>query len=182
MKKKNNDKFILITVPHAVCDDRYDKIRTCDYVSVENAIKMKEILDTYNIHNEILIGDIPRTKIDLNRRKARNTKFHQNINEIINKINHEKLIVIDTHSGNFNKETPIVLLNMPSEKDNYLINKISKKINIKDNYIWNGSAMNYITNKCHKNDVPAVLIEFNENPRAKKIKNMHKKIIDSIIY
>lgn len=100
MQKK---QIVIITVPHSECLDREDlifKIRTCDYRAEQAAKILYHQLIQNGIKSEILIGDITRIKIDLNRKESRNTQFRTQLASKIKQYISEDydVFVIDMHS------------------------------------------------------------------------------------
>jgi len=92
---------IILTVPHALCI--YDnKNHTCDATAKKLAYKLMSKLGG-KITNNIttVIGNINRSKIDLNRIQSRKTEFRKIIVKIIKTWEKKKLkviFVIDCHS------------------------------------------------------------------------------------
>lgn len=151
-------KKIILTIPHAKCDpnDSYNK-HLCDYSAEENAKKLANTLKQQGFNPIVLKGNINRKKMDLNREKASQTLFHQNLDHLLDL--ESPTMVLDIHSGDFPSEDHLVLLDLKNEKDDQLITDLANTFSSK---IYQGSDANYIVKKSHDKGIKAMLIEFNE--------------------
>lgn len=147
MKKR----FVLLTIPHAKCGSSDN----CDKDVMNHANLLKKELDEQKIPNKMIVGNIERTKIDLNRKESRQTKFSKKVTKELNK----DVLVLDIHSFfNRNEESAYFLK---------LDNKMDKFINCSKIEAKKGTEENYIINRAIKKGKKGILIEFNNDKDQK---------------
>lgn len=155
----DREPFIIITVPHAECKKPITH-HNCDYTALENAKKIYKGLVKNNIRSTILVGNINRKEKDLNREEGKNTLFHRLLDRAFERHKNQNILVLDVHSGAFKEDSPLIILDQPSLQDNSIIADISSEIDVTS---YHGSKKNFIVEKSFQHQVPAVLMEFNEN-------------------
>jgi hypothetical protein len=72
----------IVTVPHAV-DDGIENGHSCDWTAEIAGRQLAHYLSELGVHTCLLIGEEPRTSIDLNRIESEGTPFHFELNELI---------------------------------------------------------------------------------------------------
>jgi len=89
--------FVLLTVPHAQGCDRLSSRHPCDTLAEGLAQYLQQ---SCSGNCEVLVGDIPRTVLDLNRKESRYTEYRQQIKKRIqyHMQRGEIVWVIDCHS------------------------------------------------------------------------------------
>jgi hypothetical protein len=171
--------LVVLTVPHSYCINK--KVRDCDRVALENAIKLSNSLGKRKINNILLKANIIRSKKDLNRILSYGTLFHRRFDNILNKNMDKHMLVLDIHSGDFDLIQYLTILVQLSLNDNILINRMKQITYL--NYtttIRLGAKDNYIVEKAISRNISALLFEFNENHKYPK--SFHNKIVDAILY
>lgn len=157
MKKKR----VLLTIPHAKCGES----GICDKDVLKHAENLKNELDKLNITNKMIIGNIERTKIDLNRKESKQTDFQKRIDKELDKID----ILLDIHSFYSPNRESAYFLKLDNRMDNFVK---CTNIDAKD-----GSKKNYIMDKAIRRGKKSILIEFNSSLNQK---NNYRKIADCI--
>jgi len=151
--------FVIITVPHAKCTAGIEK-HSCDYYAAESARILSSKLNADEIDNIVLEGDKNRFDIDLNRVESKDTEFHFILNGLIRQNSDRNILLIDMHSGRFKEnDSPFVPFHQPITLGNQIADTIATEF--KSN-IPEGSIDNFVVNKVMSWDVPAILIEVNE--------------------
>jgi hypothetical protein len=169
--KKKDDLFVILTVPHFKCQfplGQKTKLNyidhNCDTFSGICAIKISRLLFNLNIKNKLFFGDINRRECDLNREESKFTDFHKRLDNEIKKRQSQfsKLIVLDIHSGNFKEDIRLLILKQKNFCENGL-----RLLNLIHNYtnarIYLGGKANYICEKLSNENIPCLLLEFNES-------------------
>jgi hypothetical protein len=97
---KNLIPTAVITVPHYTCIKTVYHL--CDTKAYDMAKRIRDKLAEYGINTIILLGDINRSIIDLNRKESRNTEFRKvlrrEVKERISQNPQRKVFLIDCHS------------------------------------------------------------------------------------
>lgn len=190
MSFNNTQTTVFITVPHATCPTFQFKNKTlhpCDTLSSQSASILSKSLSNSGIVNHVFIGDIPRTKDDLNRERSRlTTKYRR---ELTQEMSEKKpSAVLDIHSypstgTGFAPDSEIVILD----------NSISypKKYSIQlNNMLRNSGISSYLIRGSEVNDIEeearlvyglrSVLLEFNESLDVSRIKEISNVITEWI--
>jgi hypothetical protein len=178
-------KNILLTVPHSKCLGNKDHI--CDYLAEKAAKNLRKKFES----SILILADQNRTFIDYNRKKARNSKWRENIRKIILSKNIDFLL--DIHSfpptsdsfGFFEdtKSLPEIVL-LDSYYDGKFLDKFTSinfnnyllSYKIKSKLLVGGD--NDITLDGRKYNIKSILIEYNEDLSSAKL-NYINKIISS---
>lgn len=169
---------ILITAPHSLCNTK-TTVRSCDLVANSVSDKLSFEFTKNKIDNIVLKSDILREKLDLNREVSSNSVFHINLSKIIkdNKIK----MCLDIHSfpnlDPLNKQKDIYLLvHEKTDLVKNFINYLQSNLNVsifwgKSKYSKNYEVegTNFILDRMHENNIPAILIEFYELIDIKKL-------------
>jgi len=93
---------IVISVPHAIGMPATGRMKGHDYIAEEMARKLAERLSAHPLY--LVVGDIPRDVMDLNRERARwKTHFRQMVREAI-KRDPQNTIHLDVHSFRINSK------------------------------------------------------------------------------
>jgi hypothetical protein len=164
--------FVLITVPHGYCPTKIG--RTCDLRASASAKILNEILTKNGQPHALVKANVARTIVDLNRKRPKRTqkvalhywqKFHHRIMHIIQREEHEKILLLDIHSfpkGHFNgaQITIIDIYKKSRVKLQHFILFIRAKLNL-DVKLYKGLD-NRIQNTYKKYTYP-LLIEFCED-------------------
>ncbi len=165
-------KEILFTVPHAACPPGYEEKHTCDFVAKDAA----DILRSKNADiSSLILGKVPRTKCDLNRKQCRNELFRKTIREMVEKYKYKTVVDVHSYPVGVEKgewdECDVVLMNieLPDGKD-YTMNlarRISKKgLSVG---IVSGTFANDIVLEMRQDlNKRSLLIEFNEKRFTKQ--------------
>lgn len=184
---------VIITVPHAKCPQfkvpttTTTTIHPCDTLSEKAASILHKSLTDNNIENFLFIGDIPRTKNDLNRERSRETTDYRL--KLTKKMSAKKqniVAVLDVHSypssgSTFPSDSEVVILDSasgsPKQYSTNLYNDL-RGSGVKA-YLIAGSEVNDIEREARTvHGLRAVLIEFNEalsDDRLEKISNVIAK-------
>jgi len=94
---------MIVTVPHGLCKENYNKKNhLCDLVAKSSGEYIYEGLKKGGIDVVLLIPEVTREAIDMNREISRNTKFRMEVNEAMK----DKLILWDIHSYPAMKDPP----------------------------------------------------------------------------
>ena len=153
---------IILTVPHAIAinNQRCKEHRYCDSLAIDAANIIQKTFVQHGIPSIILLGDINRSKIDLNRLESRNKTVFR---DILRKSINNKSIVIDIHSfpnteqwGFADPQKAIFLYDADIQKSPLAqiiskSNKLLKGIN------------NDIQDEMHELGLESILLEVNEN-------------------
>lgn len=178
-------KNILLTVPHSKCLGKKDHI--CDYL----AEKAARNLQTKFKNSILILADQNRTFIDYNRKKARKTKWRENIRNILEEKNIDFLLDIhsfppESESFGFFENTsslPEIVLLDSYYDGNFLDKSTSTKFNkyllqnkIRSKLLVGGT--NDIIIDGRKYNTKSILIEYNENLSFDRL-NFINQIISS---
>lgn len=88
--------FILISVPHNMCDDNHDAgEHTCDTIAEGIADYITELLSDRDIPYVLIYGDINRETMDLNRVGSRDSEFRKDLRDEFRDKPH---CLLDVHS------------------------------------------------------------------------------------
>jgi hypothetical protein len=164
--------LVILTIPHAECVEN----RICDKTAEENARKLSKTFTKQKITNIMIIGEINRELIDLNREESLGTPFFDELKSLINTYGDKNhLLLLDIHSGDFGNFR-FVILKLKEFKELDLINNIQNNTNA---VIMLGSKENFITQTATDLNIPALLLEFND--RIKYDKSFFEEIVDGVI-
>lgn len=111
-RSKTGGMKLLITVPHARCPPNVPPdSHPCDFA----AERMAKLIHQRVPNSKLLLGDVPRTALDLNRSAARESAYRETLRGLV----HEGVTVLDVHSyprGAFRTNTETVLLSNPANR------------------------------------------------------------------
>jgi hypothetical protein len=164
----------LIIVPHGYCDGKV-KVRHCDRRALEEANKLKSLVESKGHVVDFFIADRFRSQLDYNRKPARNSDIRNAIREKLKEYKDDRTIVFEMHSfpdvyadeGYDFKDARVALISIPKyEGDMYFLTKYvqdktgfeivaQKGVNTND-IQWDTSEMSNIHH---------YLIEFRENKK-----------------
>lgn len=149
---------ILLTVPHAYCDELLIYGHYCDPIAEEMAKKISR-----KIPVDLEIGDIPRPVCDLNRIACRITDFRRRISRKIKNFD----LILDIHSYPSDSEYgPWDITILEDRQPNlnltsYSLYKYLQSFGINVGLIYGKD--NDIIDEANEKGVDAFLIEFNES-------------------
>lgn len=140
----NYQKKVILSVPHAVCDQG----GPCDKKAAFFAELISKNLKKRKIEVHLHVADIPRKKCDLNRPQSRGTQFRNKI-DIDSSFLGPDNFLLDVHSAkteHFRLDFEILFLDLDDLKFTFLLDDYLKKSHIRS-YILGGSDLNDVTYK-----------------------------------
>jgi hypothetical protein len=189
IKHKKNDLFIIFTIPHAKCEAFDPKHLYCDELALYSAEMMQTSIQGNNdIDSILIIGNISRFFVDLNRKQLYKTKFFKKLKSaIILSKDYNHTILIDVHSGEFKESNSLVVpYDHDGIYDDKIINGLKRNLNLHEIDIKHGVIKeNFIIQYAFKNKIMSILLEFNENPNAYTDLNENQyfeKLMESITF
>jgi hypothetical protein len=186
---------ILLTVPHAKCKPGFDPTynHLCDFAAPQWATILKRAFEEENIEVDVIWGDIPRDKLDLNRIQGNDTMFHKKIRTFLS--THSDIFLIDCHSypiGHALDTYPYALL-CNAITDNTIKKSAQFRTIMKDvirntknslqksGITINTDSVNHILNVADEFNTPAVLIEMSPKTTYDDMKKLAKNIVEKIM-
>jgi hypothetical protein len=165
-------KRILITVPHAVCNQFTDENHQCDSLAHEFALNLEESFELNNIETKLLVGNIPRYTCDLNRVICENTEFVSRVKSEIKRTSlHLDIHSFPTSDENWRNYDVVLLVQNP---------KVISKVKNLSSYLNNRKVptaiypgvTNYLIEISQSFNVPSWLIEINEDTDSVEIADL----------
>lgn len=163
----------IITAPHASCPPKHEEMHLCDLKAEVLAKSLKTGSD------EILIGDIPRNNVDLNRDASASTEFQKKLTA---KLEDGHAILLDAHSfppGSHqygNNDVALLFNHVPHAQRFAMM--------VADELTWKGYQTmvdqrhdyDYNVARVEAHGMPGVLIEVNEMLRDAQVKEVAETI------
>ena len=123
-------RFIII-VPHGYCDEKVE-IRHCDRRALEEANKLKALIESKGHVVDFFIADRFRSQLDYNRKPSRDSAIRNAIRKKIREYKDDRVVIFEMHSfpdvyadeGYDFKDARVALLSIPKyEEDMYFLTK-----------------------------------------------------------
>lgn len=178
--KEQKGVKILITAPHAEPSDVNG--HTYDVIAGEMAKSLASLLKGKGYSPVLILGDVPRTELDLNRPEGEGTDYHNYINAELE----GATLLIDVHSyppdSKRYTDYEMVVLDMPVE--GYEVAKgVYAKLRAKNLNValLPGYTRDYDVMKAIERGVNAVLIEHNEDTNIKVLSELEADAIDEYL-
>jgi len=121
--------LVILTIPHNICI-KPPPPHNCDHIALSSAQRLKDYISKKAIDTYILYGDINRTLIDLNRKESKKSSFHKKLDKTIQNLSKShQLILLDLHSGSFEKDISLIILKQVKFESLNLLNIIQNYTN-----------------------------------------------------
>lgn len=174
--KKSSRWHVILTVPHGICPrvtpQSYLNTHPCDLSAAQMGSMIQKAFQNLNISTYLVMADVPRTVIDLNRLVGRNTELTHFRNRIRSEISlhYPYAMILDIHSYPKDK-TEWVNYNMVIlDSDNRILSlgKIlndaleKSKLGIQCLYVTTTKVNDIMDEALYEYDIYAALLEFNE--------------------
>ena len=171
------DISVVITVPHSLCNTNVHQ-RHCDSMAQEAATSLYEMIP---FEKHIILADMYRYDIDLNRDVSRNTHFRKQLSQLMH-IPNKFILVLDIHSfdeGYADAEL-VILTGMPC-KTGYIQRLYEKlRYNHVDVKIFDTLKSNDIYHEASLLNLFCVLIEYSEYLQHDRLDFINQIITDWI--
>ena len=121
----------LIIVPHGYCDKKKET-RHCDRRALEEANKLKSLIESKGHNVDFFIADRFRAEIDYNRKPSRDSAIRNAIHKKIIEYKDDRIVIFEMHSfpDNYDdegydfKNSHVALVSIPKyEEDMYFLTK-----------------------------------------------------------
>jgi hypothetical protein len=178
--------MILITTPHSFCTKT--KNRTCDLKAETAAIELLNSLTKKGFVVFWLPANVDRSIIDLNRKNSRNVPWRKQLLNLLSNL--KPSLIIDVHSfvPKYNPEFGKYNVVFPGQKPSNLVifegpNNYLNNISI-SNFLQkalkypvrkNETCLDILVESAEQN-IPGVLLEFNEDISGETIKQICEKL------
>jgi sirohydrochlorin ferrochelatase len=186
-QSKSAGKHVILTVPHAVLDFMHEEheknVHPFDWRAKKVAKAIYQELGSHKISVDLLLSDVPRKILDLNREESRGYQWRKEVIARIEKgqENGEDIYLFDIHSfGNEDrdewKDEAIVVMDGTLEKDAIVAKLKEVKENIRHIDV---KKRDDIVIMAQKAGAEALLLEFNESEEIiseQDIKKVAEKI------
>jgi hypothetical protein len=126
----------LIIVPHGYCDSKVE-VRHCDRRALEEANKLKALIESKGYNVDFFIADRFRAELDYNRKQARNSEIRNAIRSKLKEYKNDRTIIFEMHSfpDNYSdegydfKDARVAFLSIPKYEDDmyFLTDYIQEK-------------------------------------------------------
>jgi hypothetical protein len=164
----------LIIVPHGYCDGKIE-VRHCDRRALEEANKLKALVESKGHKVDFFIADRFRAEIDYNRKPSRGSAIRNAIREKLIEYNGDRVVVFEMHSFPDNyadagydfKDARVALLSIPKyEEDMFFLTKYVQEKTGFEIVAQRGTETNDIQwDTSNLGDIHHYLIEFRENKK-----------------
>lgn len=164
---------VVITAPHAKCNENDIKLHMCDLISGEVAETLHKKLINSGIYSKLLIPDLRKIICNMNRLRCRKTKFRLRLTKYMR--NNCKML-LDIHSFNKIDNCDLYIIEQYNTPQ-YVLDLINK---FNDNNVSSKvftSFKNDILNEARLMNIKSILLNFNESLDKNKIIS----IIDIIV-
>lgn len=164
---------VVITAPHAKCNENDIKLHMCDLISGEVAETLHKKLINSSIYSKLLIPDLRKIICNMNRLRCRKTKFRLRLTKYMR--NNCKML-LDIHSFNKIDNCDLYIIEQYNTPQ-YVLDLINK---FNDNNVSSKvftSFKNDILNEARLMNIKSILLNFNESLDKNKIIS----IIDIIV-
>lgn len=157
---------ILITAPHAKCNEDDLRLHMCDAISKEISYLIYIKLISIGINSKLFISNTRKIEYNMNKLRARKTKYRKKITHYMKR---DPLYLFDIHSFHDNTTYEILVIDqfklLPDYVENLIKYMKDKKININVLY----SLRNDILCEARSYNIRSVLLNFNEKLEQERI-------------
>jgi len=156
---------VVITAPHAKCNENDIKLHMCDLISGEVAETLHKKLINSGIYSKLLIPDLRKIICNMNRLRCRKTKFRLRLTKYMR--NNCKML-LDIHSFNKIDNCDLYIIEQYNTPQ-YVLDLINK---FNDNNVSSKvftSFKNDILNEARLMNIKSILLNFNESLDKNKI-------------
>lgn len=149
---------VIITAPHAKCNENDIRLHMCDIISGDVAKDLYMQFIYSNVDTKLFISNIRKVMCNMNRLRCRYTKYR---NKITKYLRNKCKVLLDIHSFNKKSEYDIYIIDNYSNAD-YITDLANKLKENKINVQVINSFTNDILNEARTLNVKSVLLNFNE--------------------
>ena len=172
---------LLLSVPHAACPSEPAHRHLCDSLAPAAARSIASAYGADSVH--LLLGDVPRSIMDLNRARARDsTRYRERLRKLMRDNPHA--VLLDVHSfpageASFGPtDVEVVLLDDSSPPEAYSFalrnTLLDADVSVR---LMLGSRVNDIQEEARERGMRALLVEFNESLAQRRLDHIAGAVV-----